>query len=64
MAKKSIGFGDDVEKLITLARLDRVAKLVNKSDNCSGCQARKTSLNNPNLMINKLFYPKNNEQTD
>lgn len=56
MAKKSLGFGDDVEKAISLARLDRIAKLVTKNSDCSGCNRRKNKLNNPELLINKLFY--------
>lgn len=44
MAKKSIGFGDDVEKIITLTRLDRIAKLV-KNGECSECEKRKNKLN-------------------
>ena len=44
MAKKSLGFGDDVEKLATRLRLDKVARLINKGD-CSGCDKRKKKLN-------------------
>lgn len=55
MAKKSLGFGDDVEKLATLLRLDKVAKLVQNGD-CTRCEQRKKRLNNPGLLVNKIFY--------
>lgn len=61
MARRSLGFGDDVEKAISLARLDRIAKLVTKSSDCSGCNRRKTKLNRPELLINKIFYNNKNE---
>lgn len=68
MARKSLGFGDDVEKAISLARLDRIAKLVTKRSGCSGCTRRKNNLNRPELLINKIFYPQQkietNEQND
>lgn len=44
MAKKSEGFGDDVEKAITLLRLEKIRNLVIKKP-CTGCGQRKQFLN-------------------
>jgi len=62
---KSQGFGDEVEQIakkLGLDRIaDRVAKAVGKKD--CGCGARKEALNNPDLLVNKVFY-KNNENNE
>jgi len=61
--KKSQGFGDDFEKLAKALRLDKLAQeaasALGKED--CGCSGRKDKLNNPDLLINKVFY-KNKEQ--
>lgn len=54
MAKKSEGFGDDVEKAITLLRLEKVRKLIIKKP-CTGCGKRKE-------FLNKLIPYNNGEQ--
>ena len=54
MAKKSEGFGDDLEKAITLLRLEKVRKLIIKQP-CTGCGRRKEYLN-------KLIPYKNGKQ--
>lgn len=57
MAKKSEGFGDDVERLLTISRLKKLANIVIGPD-CSGCARRRKNWNDPNLRINKLLHPK------
>ena len=55
---KSQGFGDDFEKLAKAMRLDKLAQIAANSigkEDC-GCKKRKESLNDPNLLVNKMFY--------
>jgi hypothetical protein len=55
MAKKSIGLGDSIEKLTKYSGMKALVKKVNPS---CGCEKRQEALNNPNLLVNKLFYKK------
>ena len=60
---RSTGFGDDIEKVAKKLGLDKVAQnLANAvgAKDC-GCGARKETLNDPNLLINKVFYKKKEE---
>jgi hypothetical protein len=60
---RSTGFGDDIEKVAKRLGLDKVAQnLANTigAKDC-GCGARKETLNDPNLLINKVFYKKKEE---
>jgi hypothetical protein len=58
--EKSKGFGDTIEKITTATGIkkvvDNVAKATGKG---CGCKERKEKLNNPNLVINKIFYTNN-----
>lgn len=54
---KSQGFGDTVEKITTVTGIKKVVDSVAKATgkDC-GCEKRKQKLNNPDLLVNKLFY--------
>lgn len=52
------GIGDSIEAAIKVARIDKVVNAITDAvgiKNC-GCNERKESLNNPDLLINKIFY--------
>ena len=60
---RSTGFGDDIERIAKKLGLDKVANNVAKAagkEDC-GCSKRKETLNDPNLLINKVFYKNKNE---
>lgn len=54
---KSKGIGDTIEKITTVtgikAVVDKVSEVTGKD---CGCNKRKEALNNPNLLVNKIFY--------
>ncbi len=57
---KPRGLGDDIARFTHATRLDKLAKKVAKTmgkEDC-GCEKRKQKLNNPNLLVNRLFYKK------
>lgn len=60
---KSIGFGSDIAKIAKAVKADVIANNVAKAIglNDCGCNARKEALDNPDLLVNKIFY-KNKEQ--
>ncbi|MDC1282469.1 hypothetical protein N8Z10_00795 [bacterium] len=56
--KRTNLFGDDVAKIAKAIKADIVADKIAKSlgyEDC-GCEGRKEKLNNPDLLINKVFY--------
>lgn len=59
--KKVEGFGDEIARVTKKLGLDQVvehvAKVAGKKD--CGCQKRQKQLNNPDLLVNKIFYGKN-----
>jgi len=59
--KRVEGFGDEIARVTKKLGLDRVAeevaKAVGKKD--CGCKKRQQKLNNPDLLVNKVFYGKN-----
>ena len=55
MIRKSKGLGDSIEKLTKYTVIKPLIKKVSPS---CGCEARQNALNNPNLLVNKLFYKK------
>lgn len=63
--RKSQGFGDDVKKLAKMVKADKAADKIAKAlgMNDCGCDKRAEALNNPNLLVNKLLYNKENEDT-
>lgn len=61
--RKVTGFGDEIERVAKKLGLDKVAEGLAKAvgaEDC-GCGARKETLNDPNLLINKVFYKKKEE---
>jgi hypothetical protein len=58
--KRSIGFGSDIAKIAKSIKADvvanNIAKIMGKQD--CGCGKREEALNNPDLLINKIFYKK------
>jgi hypothetical protein len=59
--KKVEGFGDEIAKITKKLGLDQaadqIAKAAGKKD--CGCKKRQKKLNNPDLLVNKIFYGKN-----
>jgi hypothetical protein len=63
--KKTEGFGSDIAKVAKLIGADKAAQRIAKSlgyEDC-GCGPREEALNNPDLLINKIFY-KNKEEDE
>jgi hypothetical protein len=52
---KSKGLGDSIEKITTATGIKKIVDVATKGKDC-GCNKRKEKLNDPNLMINKIFY--------
>jgi hypothetical protein len=52
--KKHYGFGDTVHAITKATGIESIVKAVAGED--CGCNERKEKLNNPNLLINKIFY--------
>lgn len=54
---KSKGLGDTIEKITAATGIKKVVETVSKATGKEcGCNKRKETLNNPNLLINKTFY--------
>jgi hypothetical protein len=56
--KRSHGFGSDIAKVTKLTGVDFIAKKIAQSlgyEDC-GCAGREQALNNPDLLVNKVFY--------
>lgn len=54
---KSQGLGDTIEKITTATGIKKVVeKVAEATKKECGCNKRKEILNNPNLLINKIFY--------
>jgi hypothetical protein len=52
------GIGDSIEAAIKVAKIDKVVSAITNAvgiEDC-GCNKRKENLNNPDLLINKIFY--------
>ena len=63
--KKSQGFGDSMAKIAKAIAADKAAKRIAKElgiEDC-GCSKRQEALNNPDLLVNKIFY-KNKEKDE
>lgn len=55
---KSRGLGDTIDKITTKTGIKKAVKVATKAigiKDC-GCDKRKESLNNPDLVINRTFY--------
>lgn len=59
------GFGDDIHRIAKAIKADvaaqKIAEALGRKD--CGCKKRQQDLNNPDLMVNKIFY-KNKEQDE
>jgi hypothetical protein len=53
------GLGDVIEKITTSTGIKKAVNTVSKAvgKDC-GCEKRKEALNNPNLLVNKMFNRK------
>lgn len=57
---KSKGLGDTIEKITTATGIKKTVDAVSKvTGRECGCKKRKENLNNPDLLVNKVFYNKN-----
>jgi len=57
---KSEGLGDTIEKITMATGIKKVVETIAHSvDADCGCEERKKKLNNPNLLVNRLFYNEN-----
>ncbi len=57
---KSRGFGDDIAKFTKATGIDRGVKRVTKFlgiEDC-GCEERQKKLNDPKLLVNRVFHRK------
>lgn len=64
--RKSEGVGDTIAKFTAATGIDKVAQAVANLagyKDC-GCNERKEALNDPNLLVNKMFYKKNQNQNE
>jgi len=64
-SKKSQGFGDSIAKITKAIAADKAAKRIAEAlgvEDC-GCSKRQEALNNPDLLVNKVFY-KNKENNE
>ena len=64
--KRSEGVGDTIAKFTAATGIDKVAEAVANLagyKDC-GCGERKEALNDPNLLVNKMFYKKNQNQNE
>lgn len=58
---ESRGLGDTIEKITIATGIKKVVDTVTKSSGKKcGCSERKERLNNPNLLVNKIFYKNQN----
>jgi hypothetical protein len=61
--RDSIGFGDTIEKFTRATGIKKFVDTVSDLTGVDcGCSGRKESLNDPNILVNKLFYNKNKEK--
>lgn len=59
---KSKGLGDTIEKITTATGIKKVVdKISEATGKDCGCEERKAKLNNPNLLVNKVFYNNDNK---
>jgi hypothetical protein len=59
---KSKGLGDTIEKITTATGIKKVVdKISEATGKDCGCEGRKERLNNPNLLVNKVFYNNDNK---
>jgi hypothetical protein len=59
---KSKGLGDTIEKITAATGIKKAVEFATKSsgEGCVPCSERKKKLNDPKLLVNKVFYKTNN----
>lgn len=64
--KKTHGFGTDLARAAKFVRADiaadRIAKALGFED--CGCTGRAEALDNPDLLVNKIFYKKQDDENN
>lgn len=61
--RDSIGLGDTIEKFTRATGIKKFVDTVSDLTGVDcGCSARKDALNEPNILINKLFYNNKNKE--
>lgn len=60
------GLGSDIAKVARALKLDELAQGIAKAVGAKdcGCKAREKKLNDPDLLINKIFYKNSDEKTN
>ena len=53
---KDKGVGDTIARITKATGIEKAVKAVIGED--CGCEERKNKLNEPNILINRIFYPK------
>lgn len=54
---KSKGLGDTIEKVTAATGIKKAVEFVSKASGIDcGCPERKETLNDPKLLVNKVFY--------
>jgi len=64
--KRTEGFGSNIAKITRFVRADIAADKIAKAlgyDDC-GCSKRAESLNDPELLVNKIFYKNKDNNED
>lgn len=57
---KSKGLGDTIEKITMITGIKKVVDTISEATGTDcGCEERKAKLNNPNLLVNRVFYKDN-----
>lgn len=54
---KDQGIGDTIERITKATGIKKIAEIIADGE-CKPCEERKKRLNEPNILINKIFYPK------
>lgn len=55
---KDQGIGDTIERITKATGIKKIVDSFAEGEECLPCQERKKRLNEPNILINKIFYPK------
>ena len=59
LKKKARGLGDTIENFTKATGIKKAVDAIsNATGKDCGCEERKRKLNNPNILVNKLFYNK------
>lgn len=64
IVKRPEGFGDTILKITTATGIKKLVDNAAKAkgeEECTPCEERRRMLNNPDLLVNKIFYNNNNK---